>query len=172
MAITRELLYRVNQWLSRLGSPKQATLMGDLDMVPTQNDKPSNHSSHDLMATYRQLKKDYPGYKGYRVSTVANTNSMEPLLDDNSVLVLEVFSGKWIKRLFDQPFSKGDIVTYDSTSGSIIHVLKIKTIWLGRPAWILQGANNFLPDMSKVLESQITSRLFIQADCKQKREGD
>jgi len=169
--ISRDLLDWVNSFIGRWNPPRGAA-MGSLDLKPTQKDKPSNHSSHDLMQTYRRLKRSYPLYKGYRVSLVANTNSMEPLLDDNSVMVMELLQGDWSDRLFDQPLVAGDIVTYDSTSGSIIHVLKKPTTWLGKPAWILQGTNNFLPDMSKVLEEQITSRKFIQADCRQRRDGD
>jgi len=169
--ITRDLLVWVNRFISDLNKPRGAVL-GGLDLKPTQKDKPSNHSSHELMATYRLQKKRYPTWKGYRVSLVANTNSMEPLLDDNSVLVMEIVGGLWKDRLLDQPFSAGDIVTYDSTVGTIIHVLKKRTTWLGESAWILQGTNNFLPDMSKVMESQITSRLFGQFDCRQRRDGD
>jgi len=85
---------------------------------------------------------------------------------------MELLQGKWTNRLELQPFKPGQTVTYDSTSGSIIHVLKKETTFLGEPAWILQGTNNFLPDMSKVPESQITSRLYIPAYCRQRREGD
>ncbi len=169
--ITRRFLDWINRMIER-GNPPKTAMLGELDLVPTQSDKPSNHSSHDLMKTYRKNVKDYPQYKGYKVSTVANTNSMEPLFDANSVLILEELTGMWKYRLEEQPFKPGQIVTYDTTRGSIIHVLKTPTTFLGKPAWILQGTNNFLPDMTKVLESQITTRKYGQFDCKQIKEGD
>jgi len=168
----RFLLDLLNGWWLRLNSPKSAVLVGSLDLKPSQGDKPSPHSSHVLMNVYRDEAKKHPVWLGYKVSTVANTNSMEPLLDANCVVVLELLSGEWSDRLIEQPFEKGDVVTYNTSVGSIIHVLKSRTTWLGEPAWILQGSNNFLPDMSKVLESGITGRLFKVCYCRQVIEGD
>jgi len=168
----RLLLDLLNSWWLRVNGPKSAVLLGELDLVPSQSDKPSPHSSHELMKVYQDESKKHPGWLGYKISTVANTNSMEPLLDANCVLVLELLQGDWQSRLLDQPFTVGDVVTYNTSVGSIIHVLKSKTTWLGEPAWILQGSNNFLPDMSKVLETAITARLFKIVYCRQVIEGD
>jgi len=171
MVITRDMLRRVNRLLG-LFKPPEISTVGSLDTIPTEKDKPSNHSSHDKMKKYRELYYDYPARKGYQVSLVANTNSMEPMFDSNCIIILENVQGKWSKRLQEEPFSKGDVVTYLTNVGSIIHELKEKTTWLGRPAWLLQGLNNKLPDMSKVKEDIITHRVCGIWYCKKERDGD
>jgi len=171
MVITRDMIKMVNDFINRFRTPEISTV-GSLDLVPTEKDKPSNHSSLEKRKTYNSLYWLYTSKKGYRVSMVANTNSMEPMIDSNCILVLEALQGKWSWRLEKQPLEVGQTVTYDTTVGSIVHNLKVKTTWLGKPAWLLQGLNNKLPDMSKVKEDQIPYRLCGIVYCQQEREGD
>jgi hypothetical protein len=151
----------INSFLSRRNS--NAPLLhtgGRKSHEPTQNDQPSPKSSSTRNQLYSRLAKAYPSKEGFLRSGVANTNSMEPLLDDSDVVVTESLEGKWRgPRLKNQPLKEGDVVIYESNIGRIIHTLKSPTTFLGEPAWVIQGHNNFLPDMTKVPEDKIIARL-------------
>jgi len=172
--VTQELLNWVNNFLLRNAARYRPTATGGWEPGgPTQQDKPSPKSS--LTANYLsgKLRQIFKPQGGYQVSRVANTNSMEPLLDDSDVVVLEELTGEQREpRLTRQPFAPGQVVIYPSTVGRIIHTLKTRTTFLGKPAWIIQGANNFLPDMAKVPEEKIEARLVAIAYGRSVREGD
>ena len=144
----------------------------------TQADKPSAHSSLSSNWAERAGKalaeRIYTIDKTTNISvhSVANTNSMEPLFDDNCKVCLEELTPVILAR---QPLVAGDIITYEAVykgvKTSIIHRLHSKTTFLGEPAWIVWGDNNFVPD-GKVREKLIKRRLVGIIYGKQKRDGD
>jgi hypothetical protein len=149
-----EIINYINQKL--LSIQQQGTIIGDAfeESKPSQADKPSAHSSlsQGLLSRMagRCIEEAKKSGKKLSTSYVANTNSMEPFIDDNCIVLLE-----------DSPagtkFYPGDIVVYNNGGTLIIHTLKDKTTFLGEPAWIIQGYNNFLPD-GKIPEKLIVKR--------------
>lgn len=145
---------------------------------PTESDKPSPASSISQTAARRQLVwGDFTSENGYQIVGVANTNSMEPFIDQNCLVILEDLRGKWRdQRLRITPLAAGDIVIYEATvngrKGRIIHELKQQTTFLGKPAWIIKGYNNFLVDMAKVPETAIIQRYVGHIACRRVQSGD
>ena len=171
--VTQELIDWANGVIGRISAARKILADGNLDLVPTQKDKPSPKSS--LTRTYLRSKalKVFTAALGYELNYVANTNSMEPLFDDSDVVLLESLQGKWrATRLRRQPLEEGQVVTYSSSVGTIIHVLKERLEEDGIVYWTLQGANNFLPDMSKVPEAAIKARLAGVLYGRSVRKGD
>lgn len=164
----------LNEVLLGIGQRGEELPGSSFDMTPTQGDKPSPHSSLTINQAYQRLYKAFPKSQGFLHGEVANTNSMEPFIDAGIVNAYEDLTGKWrdvfLKR---QPFVAGDIVVYrDSQGRGIIHVLKKKTEFLGRPAWVIQGANNKLPDFGKIPEHLIYKRWISGCVTRQTRKND
>jgi len=176
MNIMQYYVDKINSIFNRANAPMEGLLLpprGELDLIPSQSDKPSPHSSLSRTKILSLLAYDFNSRTGFSVHRVANTNSMEPLFDDNSLVILEILEGKWRDlRLRLQPFVEGDVVIYKTTRGNIIHVLNTQTTFLGKKAWIIKGTNNKLPDMQKVPESAITHRLVGIMYGRQVRPGD
>lgn len=109
------------------------------DSKPSQADKPSPHSHMQKSEVYVRLGRAYPDSEGFQRFKVANTNSMEPWIDDNAVVV----GSRNISKL-----TKGDVVVYEGTgllSGHLV-VHKIKLVSdSGKSFWI-KGDNNFRAD--------------------------
>lgn len=124
----------------------------DLDLEPTERDKPSPHSSLTFSELYVFLTNMFTEQGGYKVVRIANTNSMEPLIDQNSLVILENLSPVRLNR---QPLLPGDIVTYPTTTGNIIHMLEELT----PRGWVIRGVNNTVADMSFVPPSVIKWRV-------------
>lgn len=172
MSMKDHLLETLNDVLLKRRNNQQPEL-GYYDTgLPTQKDKPSPKSSVTVVDHYQRLRKVYPSTQGYDVSFIANTNSMEPFLDDSDLVVLEDVRGKWAKRLLQEPLASGQIIIYEAPDGKrIIHTLRQPATFLGQPAWVVQGNNNFLPD-PKVSEHAIIARLVAVAYGRRLREGD
>ena len=164
----------LNDFLMRRAAGTNAVLTSDFEeSAPTQQDKPSPKSSLSKTHHSQALSQAYPISSGFTISAIANTNSMEPFLDDSDLVVLEDLTGKWRdQRLAVLPFAPGQIVIYSSSAGRIIHTLKERTTFLGNPAWIIMGHNNFFPDMVKVPESAIVARLVCIAYGRPNRDND
>lgn len=107
---------------------------------PTQQNKPSPASSLNINTTFAKLKQLFPQYK---VSFIANTNSMEPLIDYNCITISENITNAVLKK---QPLDKGDIVIYDRGRGRIIHELIEPYTKNNVKGWIIKGQNNFTID--------------------------
>lgn len=150
-------------------------VIGNLDLEPTQKDKISPHSSltygqaqnvlkNGLKAIGKQIGKDFV------ISKVTNTNSMEPLFDDNTPVALEVINDK---VLSEQPIVPGDIVIYEKiiydTLYLIIHmVTKIND---SGKSFYFEGVNNYFPD-GWVSMDKIMYRLLGIIYSKQIRAND
>jgi hypothetical protein len=154
---------------------------GELDMQPKQRDKPSPSSHWELMELYKLLKRRWSYSKGYGLTLVANTNSMEPIIDDHSVVVYEDFRGKEEGHLMRKrwPIRKGDICIYrvDPAKWSgfdrILHqVTQVRKNGEFGYEYKFRGVNNFFNDPEWVSEARILGRAFLFANAKQEREND
>lgn len=168
MPITRDLINWFNDVILRRS--RYTTVMDDYRQTPpTQKDKPSAHSSLYISNMLPELHSIFPENKGYRVSLVANTNSMEPLIDDNCILVSENLTGKYKSRLKDVPFSVGDIVIYGSKYYKIVHRLISQD---KNGSWLIKGDNNFKRDPVRLKTSDILSRVCCIVYTQPKRKND
>lgn len=110
---------------------------------PSQGDKPSPSSSlskSDLMA---RLRKAFPENK-FSHFTVADTNSMEPYIDDNSIVVVEDVDDNF-------NFRTGQVVIYQrphpSNPGTVQYVIhKIISISNSGKSFYIKGDNNYFAD--------------------------
>lgn len=161
------LMNILNEILSSIGKPKTG---GSLNLEETQKDKISPHSSLEINELSIRLRRAFPPQAGYKVVGIANTNSMEPLFDDNSIIVEEdLTTAKWRKVFLErQPLVAGDIIVYDAGKYRIIHMLIKKT----NKGWLIKGTNNKTPDLKLIKEEKILNRLAIIGYAKQKRSGD
>jgi hypothetical protein len=132
----------------------------------TQADKPSPHSSFTTTELWKRIRKGFPE-DNIKVFEVANTNSMEPLFDDNSQVICETINDEVVKK---QALVPGDIVVYSYGGNLIIHRL-MESQDLGGKHWLIKGDNNYLPD-GWVPETAIKYR-YVGALCgRQNRIND
>ncbi len=144
-------------------------IMGDWgEEKPTQSDKPSAHSSLSRHDAIVKLKKMFPAFRGYVIATVQNKNSMEPFIDENSILALEEITDE---RLKIQPLVKGDICVYvrERDGANIVH--RIKKVSRTGQNFQFKGDNNFVVDGWINIE-HIKYRYIGQLQHKQLKEGD
>ena len=94
-----------------------------------------------------------------RVTGVANTNSMEPLIDDpfTSVLIAVEPSDVIV----------GDVCTYLGAFGQVIHSV-VKILNDGRRYFTFKGLNNKGPDKMKVRDEHIRQALVAEIFTKRK----
>lgn len=123
---------------------------------PTQSDKPSPHSSMNLFELHKAAAKSFPDGERFEVFYIANTNSMEPVLDDNCIVITEKLNANMLEK---DPLQRGDIVIYPWFDKLIIHRLTgAVTDTDGKRVWTIKGDNNYLPD-APVPEPKIKSRV-------------
>ena len=131
---------------------------------PTQQVKPSAHSSR--RDNYQRLVLAYPPPE-FEVVGIAATNSMEPLLDDDCNVVLEILTPGVLAAC---PLSLGDICTYRySPVMTIIHRLEHQN---PDGSFFVQGDNNFLPDMTLLKPEQFLGRVVVISYGLHDRPGD
>lgn len=135
--------------LKKYNELKNATVyMGKFDdEQPTQADKPSAHSSLTRSEARKKLEKAFGG-SDYKIFNVANTNSMEPFIDANSVVVVEEINPDILDK---QPIVRGDICIYirpiPGTNGSIQMVIhRVKSVNTFGDKFYFKGDNNFFAD--------------------------
>lgn len=131
--------------------------MGELTYErSTQSDKPSWSSGLTRLEVENYLRSGYPKTK-FKTFTVANTNSMEPFIDHNSIVCCEVLTSKSLDKY---PLSRGDIIVFKGTpygfNGSLVIHEIVKVYEDGDVR--TKGWNNFLPD-PKIKRSDILYRL-------------
>jgi len=108
------------------------------------------HPKLRLNSSHLQLEKNYVRFDitGVEIGIVGNTNSMDPVLDEDN-LVLEIMP--------DNPgeVQVGDIVIYELNGERIIH--RVIEVGADKDAWyiIAKGDNNAVPDPEKIRWSQI-----------------
>lgn len=174
MAITRDMLEIINKIILSRDPPQYQTRikLGVWDEEsPTERDKPSPSSSLSKQQAISMALKDFPEDKGYMVAEVSNTNSMEPYLDNNTVVVLEKLDYEWgYGRLKRQPLKVGDIIVWTTGSSYIIH--RIKKI--SEKGIVTQGDNNKLPDLwgEYIPLTYVVGRLIQLTYCQQKNMED
>lgn len=142
---------------------------------PTQSDKPSPHSTLTINQAQTVLKKGFPYNMGYQVSFISNTNSMEPFLDDNTVIAIELLNKEWREgRLRIQPLTRGDIVIWEIDKFRFIHALTEFKLVDGEKEWLIQGYNNLEADFNDhyFKETDIVARMVAVLYTQQKRKGD
>ena len=145
--------------------------IGDLsyNSIPTQADKPSNHSSLTLAEGINLAQLICSKEKGCMWSFVSNTNSMEPKLDDNNIVVLEPLNDA---RLIKQQLVGGQTVIYhykNDEKMSIIH--RIQAPGPKKKGFYFKGDNNFHSDGYVPVE-WCKYRLMVKIYTRQRREGD
>lgn len=153
---------------------------GDLEDKPTQRDKPSPSSHFPRDELLRKKKRQWPRRDGYWITLVANTNSMEPVIDDNSVVVCEdLRTVKGKEFLEEWPLQIGDVCVYVGDQKLwggrpwIIHqIYQIKTDAYGDKSYKFRGVNNFGVDPGWVWEENIILRAFEFCSARHLREGD
>lgn len=163
------IIWRAYLFLGKLiHPPSELPLLGaDHHAYPSHGDKPSPHSSIPLDELHAKAQRDWPSDR-FCISMVANTNSMEPLIDDNSVVVLEVLTPE---VLTTEPLQAGDVVVFEHEGRAIIHMLLRYRIYEGRFWWMIGGLNNYLPD-GEICASQATHRLVAVYYGQSLRPGD
>ena len=158
----------VGLWRKEEQHGTEVAFLGDFDPgQETQKDKPSPHSSYTTDELYTIAQKAFTPRKHWVVG-VANTNSMEPLFDDNSIIVLERLDKTMLEK---QPLRSGDIVIYESGARSIIHRLIKPYDNNGVPSWTIKGDNNFLID-GIIATDRITHRLVGILYGRERRSND
>jgi hypothetical protein len=145
----------VNKFYEFWNSNKSTVKEGNTLIVgdATQKDKPSPHSSFTTYELWKRIRKSFPE-DNFKVYDVANTNSMEPLFDDNCQVLMEAVTPECVAK---QPLTAGDIVVYANNGNLIIHRL-LESRMLGSKCWLIGGDNNFMPD-GWVPENRIKYRL-------------
>jgi hypothetical protein len=156
-----------NYWYSLFGGRATIKILGNNNEEPTQSDKPSPHSNYSKQELWRRARKSFPE-DNISIFEVANTNSMEPLFDDNCQVIMEDVS---VGANIRQPLVEGDIVVYESNGGLIIHRLTEQRLINNDIYWLLRGDNNFLPD-GWIKQSRIKYRLVGVLYGSQERKGD
>lgn len=144
-------------------------LFDESDLKPTEKDKPSAHSSLSKSEAMIKLKKIFYTSK-YQIVTVRNTNSMEPFIDSNSIIVTEKLSESVLNT---QPMTIGDICVYEGkirgVKTLIIH--RIQGMNLDKTLYRFKGDNNFKQD-PWVEKSQIKYRYIGQIQTRIELVGD
>lgn len=132
--VDKELLENVN-FIVDMGSL-------DHDIRATQADKPSASSSLSKSDLMGRLKRAFPQLDKFTIFNVADTNSMEPYIDDNSLVVVENVDENFELR-------PGQIIIYDGTNIFGRFVWVIHRIWkisqTGKSFYI-KGDNNYFAD--------------------------
>jgi|GEM_PF-3490982 len=139
---------------------------------PTQRNKPSAHSSLTKSEAKSKLRSKFP-YPKYQIFYVSNTNSMEPFIDANSIVLCEKVTDEVLAK---QPLVKGDICIYraDAPIGGyryIIHRIVDVREKDGEKQYKFLGDNNFWSD-GWVRLDQIKWRYVGQLQTRQLEEGD
>lgn len=188
MSTKSRLMNILGDILAKIRTPSATIDYGELESTPpTEKDKPSPSSHWVLNDLYKRLKRQWSTSQGYRVSLIANTNSMEPIIDDHTVSVSEDFTtakGKEYLKLV--PISEGDICVYEAdpkiwgynqVNGEkvpfrVVHeVIMIQQI-NNQPHYRFKGVNNKLPDPGWIKEEKIVARSFSWNNARQPRKGD
>ena len=156
-----------------------ATIGEVLDQTPSQHNKPSPTSHWNLTQLYWSKRKEWPSKHGYHISLIANTNSMEPVIDDNTVVVSEDFSTEEGKEFRDEwPIRVGDICVYEADPkywggySRIIHRIVDVKEENGNLLYKFRGNNNYSNDPGWIPEDKILLRCFEFSNARQPRVGD
>jgi len=142
---------------------------GEIDLMnkPTQSNKPSPHSSLTLFEAKNLFAKMFPAPK-YWVTFVSNTNSMEPWIDDNTIVALERLDSS---VLIKQPLTVGDIVVWYRSSNNTYIIHRIMEVDKHKDRYYIKGDNNFLAD-GWIPISDIRFRLVSMIYTRQIRDND
>ena len=117
----------------------------------TELASPNNHIKEDQIRIYKDrivIEIDKPYW-----SKFANTNSMDPLIDENS-------NGIEIKPISEDQIIAGDIISYKYNNSLIIH--RVMEVGQDTKGWyaITKGDNNTFTDQEKVRFNQVEGILI------------
>jgi hypothetical protein len=137
--------------------------------VPTQRDKESNQTSYNIQEATKMLKKFSDA--GCKVFRILDTNSMEPLLDDNTVIACEPLN-EAVRKI--QPLNLGHICLYEAdwNNSMVIHMIIGMREVGSKKQYRFRGLNNFRNDPGWVDEEKIKYRLVGVAYAHQDEEND
>ena len=159
----------IREWLHWLFGVKP---VGGFDDVPSQRDKPSPSSHFTVEELLAKKRQQYPRRDGYFVLTVQDSNSLEPLVDDNSVVVCEDLRSaqgkKWLKAA---SLRAGDVCSYQTaTCRQILH--QIVEVDAKNRLFRFRGFNNYASDAQWVKEEEVLLRAFEFCSARVEEEGD
>lgn len=170
------LIGQVNDYKNKLEEEKYKhaisvveDLYSDEDTRPTESNKPSAHSSLTFEAAYNTLYNTFPE-PVFKIFTVSNTNSMEPFIDANSLIIAEKINSR---VLSEQPLTVGDICIYETTIRGVFYriIHRIKAIDDEKQRYMFLGDNNIFVDGWVVLDA-IKYRYVGQVQLRQIEAGD
>lgn len=150
------------------------TMLGGIEYEsePTQKDKPSPASSLSRDRAIRLATEMAARMHEARISRVADTNSMEPWIDDNCIIVLERLDEENHNA---QPIRIGQILTYDGNGSKWknFHGLTImhRVVDMDGDHLLFRGDNNFNEDgwiHRKYVEERLVGQFWYQ----QNEKGD
>jgi len=116
--------------------------------IPTQKDKPSPNSSLSSRSLRGFLRSGFP--INYKIRPVTDTNSMEPVIDDNHLVVTEPFNSSVSLRV-------GDIIVYRYPRSNPEMLILHRVISVNNSFVETKGDNNFFKD-KRVYYDQILER--------------
>lgn len=136
---------------------------------PTQEDQPSASSSLSQSQLHNRLSKAFPDKDGFKIFTVSDTNSMEPYIDDNSLIVVERVDEGFILR-------EGQVVVYQrphpqikNVTQLVLHrILELSSIG---DRFFIKGDNNYFSD-GWINRNQILYNLVGLGYYLQEEQGD
>lgn len=142
----------------------------------TQKDKPSP-SSHLSVEYWRNwLEYERPRSQGWFVTMMSDTNSMEPLLDTNSVVLwVDLRTTEGQATIEFEPLRVGDVCGYYTKSlgvGVTIVAHEIVEIDRKNKLYKFKGYNNWAGDVGWVKEENIILRFAGLFVGKKLKEGD
>lgn len=133
---------------------------------PTQKDKKSNQSSYSTESIKDMFSKFVSA--GCKIFSVADTNSMEPLIDDNTPVVCEPLNNS---RLQKKPLAIGQICLYEADWDDRLVIHQIVGVSSdGR--FKFRGLNNFSNDSGWIKPDKIKYRVVAIGYGRQDEEGD
>lgn len=150
------------------------------DTTATQKDKPSAGSSlTKTKAKYLLEKGAARAYHSNEYTTfeVKNTNSMEPFIDQNTIILVEKLKDN-PHLLQRQPITVGDMCVYETVwQGQKVFMFhrihgKGTRTGIDEPVYTFKGDNNFRRDSGYVKESSILYRYVGQMQFQKQNQED
>ena len=140
--ITQDILDYINSKLA-----PQPSIVLELNLTPTEKNKPSPSSHYTEGELLRYSKSGFP--KEVLKYQVSNTNSMEPWIDAGDVILVQPLAAN------EQP-TVGEVYVYKVGDMLVIHRLTR----VSGDKYTFRGDNNFRDDLFRPEKSGIVGHVF------------